>query len=422
MKPILRICRAVALVLPLAVVVPVHPWGASVACAQAGPTSAEAVRPAIATPLAAAQDLIKARNYGEALARIRDAESVADRTPFENFVIEQARAAAAAGAGDAALMLKSSEALVATGRLLPAEQVKAIEGIANAYYRREDYAKAAQWATRYAKEGGTDPQMRVLLARSLYLDDKFADAATVLRADIDADEKAGRTPSQERVRMLASSYHKLNDSAGYLFALEKMLAYYPKKEYWADAIRRVEKQPGFSDRLTLEVLRLMHATGNLNGALDYVALAQLALQSGLPAEAKKVLDEGFASGVLGSGAEAEQQRKLRATATKQVAEDERALAQSAKDAAAAKDGNPLVNVGFAFVAAGQFDKGLALMEQGLQKGGVRRPDEARLHLGIAYFAAGQKGKAVDAFKAVQGTDGAADLARLWAIHAQRSAN
>jgi hypothetical protein len=72
------------------------------------------------------------------------------------------------------------------------------------------------------------------------------------------------------------------------------------------------------------------------------------------------------------------------------------------------------------VAAGQFEKGIALMEQGIRKGGVRRPDDANLHLAIAYFAAGQKAKAILAFKAVQGADGAADLARLWLIHVRRS--
>jgi Tfp pilus assembly protein PilF len=60
------------------------------------------------------------------------------------------------------------------------------------------------------------------------------------------------------------------------------------------------------------------------------------------------------------------------------------------------------------------------MEQGLQKGGISRPEEARLHLAIAYLAAGQKAKAIAAFKAVQGGDSTADLARLWLIHAQRS--
>ena len=68
---------------------------------------------------------------------------------------------------------------------------------------------------------------------------------------------------------------------------------------------------------------------------------------------------------------------------------------------------------------GQHDKAIALIQQGvtlLQQNpakGKGRLDEANLHLGIAYLRAGQKPKAVQAFKAVVGADGAADLAQLW---------
>ena len=72
--------------------------------------------------------------------------------------------------------------------------------------------------------------------------------------------------------------------------------------------------------------------------------------------------------------------------------------------------------------AGQSEKGLGLMEQGVKKGGLRRPEDAKLHLAIAYLAAGQKAKAIDAFKSVQGADGTADLARLWLIHVQRASS
>jgi Flp pilus assembly protein TadD len=61
------------------------------------------------------------------------------------------------------------------------------------------------------------------------------------------------------------------------------------------------------------------------------------------------------------------------------------------------------------------------MERGIRKGGLKHPDDARLHLGIAYLRAGQKEQAVRAFKSVQGTDGVADLARLWALYARQTA-
>jgi len=374
-------------------------------------------RPEIAAPLQAAEELIRAGKFDEALARIRQADAVADRTPNENFAIDRMRGIAASGAGDIPTATRSFEAVIAAGRLEPAERARLMQLLAQLYFQGKDYRKAATWAARILQDDGTNADVRWLLIRSQYLADDCASAARELRAVVDAN--ATTAPPLDRLQLLASCYIKLDDNAGYVFTLEKLLTYYPKKEYWADAIRRVYARTGFSDRLALDVLRLRQATDTLSGDAEYALMTQLALAAGLPAEAKRVSDAGFAAGALGTGADTAQQRRLRDTAVKQMAEDEQQLPQSAKAAGAAADGTALVNVGFTFVSTGQFDKGIALMEQGMQKGGLRRPDDAKLHLAIAYLAAGQKARAILAFKDVGGTDGTADLARLWSIHAQR---
>ena len=415
-------CRAllVAVVLP-ALILAVGD-GMSEAVAQTSDANVETVRAEVGKPVQAAKDFISARNFPEALLAIRVAEGIADRTPYENYVIERVRAVAAFGAGDTPTATRSFEVIIASGRLPPAEQIRMVETLASMYFKAADYPKAVTWASRYIKDGGANPQMRMLLIRSLYFTDDCAGAAPQLRAILDAVEKTGSAPPQEDLQLLASCYTKLNDGPGYAFALDKLLAYYPRKEYWADAIRRAETKPGFADILALDVLRLLQATGNLTTAAQYTAMAQLALKVGYPAEAKRVIDQGFAAGVLGAGADADLQRRLRDKATKEAAEDEKLLVQNARDAAAAKDGTALVNVGFALVTAGQFDKGLMLMEQGMQKGEVKRQDDAKLHLAIAYLTAGQKAKAIQTLRTVQGSDGSADLARLWLIHAQRSSS
>jgi len=60
-----------------------------------------------------------------------------------------------------------------------------------------------------------------------------------------------------------------------------------------------------------------------------------------------------------------------------------------------------------------------MMEEAIAKGGLDRPDEAQLHLGVAYYVAGQKAHAVQIFRAVKGSDGSADLARLWMLIASK---
>lgn len=386
---------------------------------ETSPPPPTAFRSSVAVPLQQAEELIRAKKFAEALAKISLTDAIADKTPIETVNIDRVRGVAAGGAGDIPTATRSFEAVLASGPLEPADRSRILEALAQLYYQAKDFPKAASAASRYMSEGGSSPEMRLLLVGAQYFTGDCAGASRELRAMVDAQAKSGAAPARESLQMLSSCYGKLGDDAGSAYTLDQFLAFYPSKEYWADAISRVERKAGFSDQNALDVLRLRHATGTLSGAASYMAMAQRAMSAALPAEAKRISDEGFASGVLGSGADADAQKKLRDAAAKQVIDDQKQLPQSAKAAAAASGGVALVNVGFAYVSAGQFDTGIPMMEQGIARGGLPRPDEAKLHLGIAYLSAGRKADAVRVFRDVGGTDGTADLARLWLIYAQR---
>lgn len=382
---------------------------------------AETVRPEIGIPLQAAQALIKEEKYKEALAKIAETDAVANKTAYEIYSIDRLRGATAARAGDTKLAGTSFEAVVASGRLEPAEQAKIVKALGSLYYEAQNYPKAIEWLSRSLKENGNDPQTRTLLIQSYYLSNDIPRTTSELQKDIAADESAGRAPSEMNLKLLISCALKTNDKAAYLTALEKLTTYYPKKEYWADLINRVQGKPGFSDRLILDVYRLKAATIKLQTSVEYTDMAQLALLAGFPAEAKQVLDQGYQAGLLGSGADAAKQKRLRDQANKAATDDLKTMAQSETSVSGAKEGTGQINLGYALVTAGQFDKGLGLMEEGLKKS-VKRSEDAKLHLGIAYQMAGQKDKAIQAFKSVQGSDGVADLAQLWVMQVNHPVN
>jgi hypothetical protein len=62
--------------------------------------AAETVRPEIGNPLQAAQTLMKQGKNKEALAKLRDADNVSNKSANESYLIERVRAAAASAAGD----------------------------------------------------------------------------------------------------------------------------------------------------------------------------------------------------------------------------------------------------------------------------------------------------------------------------------
>jgi len=373
----------------------------------------EAVRAEIGRPLQAARDLIKARKYSEALAKLRDADAVPNRNANENFLLEQMRASAALSAGDNRQAIRAIQALLNSGRLPESQRAQYAASLASLYYREKDYKDAAQWASRALQSNPSDGAMRSLQIQSYYLAGDLAGASREALEDVQAAEKAGRTPPEDRLQLLANIASKTGDRAAYVAGIERLVAYYPKKEYWVDLLRRLEAKPGFSNRLTLDLYRLRAATKTLDSPNEVVEMAQLALQQKQAGEAKKLLDDAFASGLLGKGPEAERQKRLLALASERAAEAPTQLKLAEAEALASANGSDLVDVGFAYTGLGQFDKGIALMQQGIAKGKMKRTDEANLHLGIAYLRAGQKAKAREAFKSVSGTDGTADLARLW---------
>ena len=380
----------------------------------------EAVRPEIGKPLQAASALLKSNKFKDALAKIREVDSVPNKTANETYLIESMRGSAASGAGDNETIIKSFESVIASGKAPAATQLKLIEALAGAHYRARDYAATNKWATRYLREGGGNSQIRTLLIQSYFQSGDFANSAKESLIDIQADEKAGRTPSEEKLQLLANSYLRQKNSNGYIATIEKLLNYYPKKSLWADVISRLQRKSGFSDRLALDVYRLQLATGNLTATNDYMEMSQLALQAGFPGEAKKVVDEGYANGALGKGTDVDRQKRLRDLVEKRVAENQKVITGSADEAAgnAAKDGNALVNLGYNLFTSGQIAKGISLMEAGIKKGELKRPDDAKLRLGTALIQSGQKAKGAQVLKSVQGTDGAHDLANLWVIFAR----
>jgi len=180
----------------------------------------------------------------------------------------------------------------------------------------------------------------------------------------------------------------------------------------------VQKKPGFSDRLGLDVYRLRFATNNFTDTNDYLEAAQLALQAGVPAEAKIFVDKGYEVKALGQGAQAERHQRLRDLVTKDLNESQKNRAREEQEAMNAKDGNDLVKIGQNYVYEGKADKGISLMEQGIKKGGLKRPDDAKLRLGEAQLYAGKKNAGVATLRDVKGTDGTGDMARLWILNAR----
>lgn len=377
---------------------------------------AQALRPEVAKPLQQAGELLRAGKAREALAKVREADAVGGKTANEQLMIDRMRGSAAQRAGDNATAIQAFESAFNSGKLPGGEQGQVAESLAFAYSQQQQFAKASQWVQKAQQLGSNSAQLKQLQS---YLQSQGGDYSAIARdasAAVSGAEQAGRKPDEGDLLRLADAYQRTNNAAGQTAALEKLVAYYPKKDYWAALLGRLPRKAGFADRFSLDLMRMKLATGNLTTADEYMEMAQLALQAGYASEGKLIVEKGFAAGVLGTGTEAARHERLRTLAVKQEAESKAGIEKDIAEATAAKDGNALVQTGIVLGYMGQAEKGASLIEQGIAKGKLKRPEDAKLRLGIAQLQTGKnKAKAQQTLRSVQGADGAADVGRLWAI-------
>jgi tetratricopeptide (TPR) repeat protein len=307
------------------------------------------------------------------------------------------------------------ESVFNSGKLSGSDQAQVAESLAFSYSQLRNFPKASQWADKAEQAGSRSAQLRQLQAYLLAQSGDYNAIAREAGAAVSAAEQAGRRPDEGDLLRLADAYQRTNNAAGQSATLEKLLTYYGKKDYWEVALGRLPRKPGFSDRFTLDLLRLKLATGTLTTADEYMEMAQLALQAGLPAEGKAIAEKGFAAGVLGKGdpAQANRHQRLLALAVKQEAEQRANLARLTAEA---RSGDDMVELGVMLASMGKATEGVAMIEKGIEKDRLKRPEDAKLRLGQAMLLTGKsKAKALQVLRSVQGNDGASDIGRLNAI-------
>jgi len=378
----------------------------------------------LAKQLKAAQDSMQAKppKYADALAKLKEAEANPKKTPYDQHVINVLAGSAYARTNDYPDAEKAFEAQANDGFTEQAELPRIVKAVAQINYQLKNYDKAIEFGNRAIKGGYGDEEVNVIVGQSYYLKGDYKGTLKFFQPVVDADIKAGRTPKDQSLQLIMSSCVKIEDADCTTHALEKLVAYYPKPDYWKDLLYTLQQDRSQtqSDKNTLQLFRLMSEVDVLSRADDYTEMAQLAMEQGSPGEAQHILEKGFQKGIFADQRTKDKNQRLLDQAKKAAAADEASLPKIEKDAEAAPTGDKDVGVGLAYLGYQQYDKASDLLSKGLTKGGVKSEPEARLLLGIAQLKAGHKDDAVKSFHAVKGDPALERLANLWSLHAKQA--
>lgn len=373
------------------------------------------LRPEVHKPLVAAQDALKNNQTEQALRLAAEAASVPSLTAVEKPLVWRLQAVAALRAQQWALAIERLEGLLDLPQMPASDRLILQEMLVNASVQNKDAARTVRVARQYLQAGGSNLSVRMALLQSLSLQGDHKALVQDMQGFIEQDQAQNRKTPEAELRLMGTACLQLKDEAGYFSALKRLLALYPSKAYWADAVVRLANLPTFNNRYELDGYRLLAETDNLEEAAEYTEMAGLALKAGLPAEALRVLESGHSKGVLGQGPDAANHTRLLAEARKKTQEDNALLPQLEQGA---KDGNAWMAVADVQASKHHWPAAVFAYDKAQKAGGLRREAEVKLHYGIALFKSGQTSAALVQWQAVQGDSTAHELASLWALLAR----
>jgi len=279
-------------------------------------------------------------------------------------------------------------------------------------FNDKDYAGAVKYYTMAQQAGYSDPNLGLALAKAKVQTGDVAGGMAAIDQVVKADEAQGQKAPESLYRYAIANLYKTNDRAATLDWVKRWLAAYPSAENWRNAIIVYGFQGPTASTLSksdkLDLYRLMSATNSLADRGDYVEYGQLAIDLGLPDEAKSVIEKGKASGKLpASDSDAASISKVAANGIA----SEGSLASIATKAASSPKGDLAQQTADGYLGQGNYAKAIELYKLALQKG-VTNTDQTNLHLGIAEAMSGDKAAAQAPLAAVQ-KNPSKDVAGLW---------
>ena len=345
-------------------------------------------RPEVGAPLQQALAAAAKKDYKAAMDLVDKANAVPNKTPGEVEDIAKVKAYVGSVSGDISL------GGAAAGRNKLSQD-----------YAAKNYAGVIADGEALKKAGAMDTATATYVTQAYYLSGNKAGCIKYVK---DLGGEADEVALQTEMKCAFDT----NDTTTQRDALEQLVAKTGKAEYWTDLLKLAETAKNLSDPQSLQLYRLKFLTGTMAGKDDYINMAQLDLQLGVPSEATQVMDKGTAAGLLND----DRSKKLSALAKQQAAAATSGLAGAL--AAAQKDpsGDALVKVSLQQTTSGAAKDGVTTAKTAVGKN-LKDKDGGVIALGYAQIVAGQSADAVKTLNADKGDGNGPMIAHLYALYA-----
>lgn len=380
-------------------------------------------------PASELQKAIQAKDFETAKAKLASAEAGAS-TPDDKYTLNLLRLQLGLGLNDAVMQRAGVEGMLASGAT-PASELGKYHFYAGDFAIKAGDANAGVAHLEKAIQAGYPGSAPHVMLAEAYFKKAVAtskgnqmtpEGKAAVQAGL-PHLKMGADMEKQATGKVPAGWYERGFQLAYVAGLPEAATWAqysidtdPSPKNWRNLLRGYQdSHKTLSKSENLDLMRLMRKTGALESEYDYSEYAEAAVSSGLPGEAKAVIDDGRTRGKIGASRLSE----VYQIANGRISADKASLPAGERDAAKAANGKIAASTGNAYLGYGDYAKAAQLFQLALQKGSVDA-NEVNTRLGIALAMSGDLPGAKAAFEKV-GPGSRQDIAKYWLLWISKQA-
>ena len=288
-------------------------------------------------------------------------------------------------------------------------EINTLYTVAQLYFLQENWQKGIDTLNTWMSVTDTpSTNAYVLLANGYFQLKEYDKSLSNIQIAIDREEAAGKVPKEQWYNLARFIHFDRDNFREALDILEILIMYYPKKQYWVQASHLYGEEK--DEARQLAILEATYEQNLLDRSQDIVLLSQLYLQADVPFPAARAMEKGLADDIV----EKESKNyELAGVAWRQAQEVTKSLPMLEAAASKSEKGELYARLGNVYLDVDKNKEAVEALKRGLDRGGVKRPDQARLALGMAYFNLGDFSAARRAFREARKDKRARSYADQW---------
>jgi len=403
------LCAAIAFACALA---------ASPVAFSADKTKGPEISRVIAKEITAAQKAMQASQWSEMIKQLEEAEQKSPLTTYDKKTIYDFKGFGYIKLNNLKAAEASYEQAVATGGYTPEELARTNKMLFQLAASNQQNAKALEYGKIVTDSPSATPNDFLIMTQLYYQQKDCKSAAIWADKAAAAFRKAGEPPKEVLFQIKLQCASDAGDNAAMSAGLVDLIKLTNKTAYWNNLIR-IERQDERDDHNTLMIYRVMYDTNSMNVDTDFIEMAQLLQDAGLPGEATAVLDKAVSTGTLKDEHKERTNRLLAALKTR-ADTDQKTLPQQDAEAQKNPAGELAVKVGEVHYGVGDYAGAISLINAGIQKGQVKHLDEAYVYLGRSYAAQKNYAEAKKAFGQLKSVPNISPrVLKLWELYSEK---